>query len=86
MEAKFKVCKETSCKLSITGLESDSDMYLAESSSTGSDVSTGSEDKYTYLQSITLDILQSIDSSGNATFVTYITVPHTSTNIDEGEV
>lgn len=76
MIATCKICKSDTCTVQVKGLEKDSDQYLDEEQI--------SIRNYTFEQTITLNVLYSIDSKENQTRDSYSIVPHT--DIDEDEI
>lgn len=78
MEAIAKICKGGTCIIQVTGLEKDSNQYLEEEQV--------SFRNYTFEQSVTLNVLTSIDSKENETLESYSLVPHTDIDIDNIEV
>lgn len=80
MDSIFKICKSGTCGLTISGLEKDNDEYLSEE-----DIIISTRN-YTYSQSMTLNILTSINYNGEETIQTYDIVEHNIDCIDESEV
>ena len=60
MDSVFKICKKGACGITITGLERDNDEYLNEA-----DEITVSTRNYAYSQTVTLNAITSIKSSGD---------------------
>lgn len=78
MIATCKICKGSACNIQVKGLEKDSDQYLDEPQV--------SIRNYTFEQTITLNVLYSIDSKENIERNSYSIVPHTDIDIDDIEV
>lgn len=81
MDSIFKICKKGTCGILVTGLEKDNDEYLNEDGNIA--ISTRN---YTYSQSITLNTLTSIKSSGDETLKVVSLVEHVIDCIDESEM
>lgn len=80
MDSIFKICKDGQFGLIITGLEKDNDEYLSDEELI---VSTRN---YSYLQTITLNVITSIQSSGDELMQSYDIVKHTIDCIDESNI
>ena len=78
MIASCKICKSGTCGIQVSGLERDSDQYLSEPQ-----VSIGN---YTFEQTITLNVVYSIDSKQNSKYEKHSIIPHTDIDIDEIEM
>lgn len=76
METKFNVCKKGSCGIQVQGLELENGEYNV--------ISAGPR-KYKYNESITINILQSVDSDNNYTLEDYSIVPHIDSDISTFE-
>lgn len=76
METKFNVCKKGSCGIQVQGLELENGEY--------NHTSAGPR-KYGYKESITINILQSVDSNNNYTLEDYSIVPHIDSDISTFE-
>lgn len=74
METIFKVCKKGDCGIQVQGLELENGNYA------GSDLLPGPRD-YTYANSITINVLRSVDSNGNYTIEDVSIVQHTGSDI-----
>lgn len=81
MDSVFKIYKKGVCGITITGLEKDNDEYLNET-----DEITVSTRNYAYSQTITLNVITSIKSSGEETIQRYDIVEHNIDCIDESEM
>lgn len=81
MDSVFKICKKGTCGITITGLERDNDEYLNEDSEIV--VSTRN---YAYSQTITLNAITSIKSTGEETTQKYDIVEHVIDCIDESDI
>lgn len=81
MDSVFKICKKGTCGITITGLERDNDEYLNEDSEIV--VSTRN---YAYSQTITLNAITSIKSTGEETTQKYDIVEHVIDCIDESDM
>lgn len=81
MDSIFKLCKKGTCGITITGLEKDNDEYLNEDS----EIVVSTRD-YAYSQTITLNVLTSIKSSGEETLQKYDIVEHNIDCIDESDM
>lgn len=71
MDSVFKICKKGACGITITGLERDNDEYLNET-----DEITVSTRNYAYSQTVTLNAITSIKSSGDEVTQKYDIVEH----------
>lgn len=80
MDSIFKICKSGTCGVVVSGLEKDNDEYLNEDGEVV--VSTR---EYAYSQTITLNVLSGIRSSGDETIQSSDIVVHTIDCIDESE-
>jgi hypothetical protein len=78
MDSVFKVCKQGTCGISITGLENDNNEYLT-------DETTVSIRNYTFLQSATINAITSIKSDLTETLDTYGVVTHETGVVDESD-
>lgn len=84
MDAIFKICKNGACGITVSGLEKDNDEYLAEATSTTTiAVSTRN---YAYSQSITVNAITSIKSTGEETLQKHTIVKHDIDCIDESDL
>lgn len=81
MDSVFKICKKGACGITITGLEKDNDEYLNEDGEVA--VSTRN---YTYSQTVTINAITSIKSSGEEITQKYDIVEHVIDCIDESEM
>ena len=81
MDSVFKICKKGTCGITITGLERDNDEYLNEDSEI-----TVSTRNYAYSQTITLNAITSIKSTGEETTQKYDIVEHVIDCIDESDI
>lgn len=72
MDSVFKISNYNNCGIYIQGLESDNGEYLAETSPV-----LPSRRNYAYSQSITLNVIQSVDKNNNATFISSDFITHT---------
>ena len=81
MDSVFKICKKGACGITITGLERDNDEYLNET-----DEITVSTRNYAYSQTVTLNAITSIKSSGDEVTQKYDIVEHVIDCIDESEM
>lgn len=81
MDSIFKICKKGTCGITVTGLEKDNDEYLSEDGEII--VSTRN---YAYSQTITLNVITSIKSSGDETLQDYEIVEHSIDCIDESDI
>lgn len=81
MDSVFKICKKGACSITITGLERDNDEYLNETGEI-----TVSTRNYAYSQTITLNAITSIKSSGDEVTQKYDIVEHVIDCIDESEL
>lgn len=81
MDSVFKICKKGACGITITGLERDNDEYLNETGEI-----TVSTRNYAYSQTITLNAITSIKSSGDEVTQKYDIVEHVIDCIDESEL
>lgn len=81
MDSVFKICKKGACGIAITGLERDNDEYLNET-----DEITVSTRNYAYSQTVTLNAITSIKSSGDEVTQKYDIVEHVIDCIDESEM
>lgn len=75
MISTFTVCKNKACGIQVKGLERDSDQYLNEPQV--------SIRNYTFEQTITLNVVSSLDSKQNETFDQSSIVPHIDIDIDD---
>lgn len=69
MELTFRLCKQPSCKLLIQGLEYDGGSYLTSSILTA-------DNTYTYTETATVNIIQTIDSEEKKTYVNHYVNKH----------
>lgn len=81
MDSVFKICKKGTCGITITGLEKDNDEYLNEE-----DEIIVSTRNYAYFQTVTLNVLTSIKSTGEETIQKYDIVKHVIDCIDESDM
>ncbi len=78
MDSVFKLCKQGTCGIAITGLERDNSEYLTDST-------TVSIRNYTFLQSVTINAITSIKSDSTETLDTYGVVTHETDVVDESD-
>lgn len=81
MDSVFKICKKGACGITVTGLEKDNDEYLNETGEI-----TVSTRNYAYSQTITLNAITSIKSSGDEVIQKYDIVEHVIDCIDESDL
>lgn len=81
MDSVFKICKNGVCGITISGLEKDNDEYLNED-----DEIIVSTRNYAYSQTVTLNAVTSIKSSGEETIQKYEIVKHDIDCIDESDI
>lgn len=81
MDSIFKICKKGTCGITITGLERDNDEYLDE----GVDLIISTRN-YSYSQTVTLNAITSVQSSGEEVLQATSVVQHVVDCIDESEV
>lgn len=81
MDSIFKICKKGNCGILVTGLERDNDEYLNEE-----DEIIVSTRNYSYSQTVTINTLTSIKSTGEETLQAFDVVIHNIDCIDESDI